>query len=126
VARRRPQISKVDSNHASIVNELRGARLSVQSLAKVADGCPDICVGYAGVNLLFEIKTMEERTATGALKKTPKMEALTPMEVEWHESWLGQVATVWNSRQVIEVMEKELLRLGIRHLTPEALTLLLF
>lgn len=125
MARRRPQISKVDSNHAAIVNELRGARLSVQSLAKVADGCPDICVGYAGVNLLFEIKVCEEYTATGALKKNPKMEPLTEDEVTWHQSWLGQVAVVSSSRQVIQVMEKELNRLGIRHLTPEALGLLL-
>lgn len=116
MARRRPQISRVDSNHAAIVNELRGARLSVQSLAKVADGCPDICVGYAGVNLLFEIK--EWRNQRGDPRN------LTSAEVEWHQSWLGQVAVVTSSRQVIEVMEKELKRLNIQHLTPEALGLL--
>ncbi len=118
MARRRPQISKVDSNHGAIVNELRSLKLSVTSLAKVADGCPDIAVGYAGVNLLFEIKVLEG-------KKDPKAAALTTEEVKWHQSWLGQVAIVTSSRQVVEVMDRELNRLGIRHLTPEALALLL-
>jgi len=117
MARRRPQICKVDSNHAAIVNELRGCRFSVKSLAKVAGGMADICVGYAGVNLLFEIKALDDTKAKKAKK-------LTSEEVKWHENWQGQVATVTSSRQVIEVMEKELNRLGIRHLTPEALGLL--
>ena len=111
MARRKPQICKVDSNHGAIVNELRALGMSVQSLAKVANGAPDIAVGYAGVNLLVEIKVEGKK--------------LNAEEIEWHATWLGQVATVTNSKQVVEVMETELKRRGIPHLPPAMLALLL-
>ena len=36
---------RVDRNHSEIVDALRQAGASVQSLVKVGDGCPDLLVG---------------------------------------------------------------------------------
>jgi hypothetical protein len=91
MARRKPQICKVDSNHAPIVNELRALGLSVVSLAKVANGCPDISVGWNGVNYLFEIKV--------------EGETLNEVETKWHQAWQGQVATIHSSEEALVTME---------------------
>lgn len=129
MARRRPQICKVDSNHAEIVNTLRALKwgdgspaFSVESLAKVANGMPDICVGFAGQNFLFEIKYLETKTARGNLKKAPQPEALTKAEVEWHQSWRGQVAVVTSARQVVEVIMQ---KVDVMDVPKSALALLL-
>lgn len=110
MARRRPQICKVDSNHGRIVNELRALTtfrdgkavpvLTVTSLAKVARGAPDICVGVGGLNVLFELKMPRN--------KKGEPEALTEAEIEWHETWQGQVAVVTSSREVAKVLMEEL------------------
>lgn len=39
---------KIDRNQPEIVEALRKAGAFVQSLAGVADGCPDLLVGYGG------------------------------------------------------------------------------
>ena len=48
--RRRP---RVDANQAEIVAALRAAHCSVQSLASLGDGAPDLLVGHAGANVLL-------------------------------------------------------------------------
>ena len=48
--------AKVDDNQAEIVATLRYVGCSVTSLASIGRGCPDIVVGYNGVNYLLEIK----------------------------------------------------------------------
>ena len=77
--------AKVDDNQSEIVATLRYVGCSVTSLASLGRGCPDIVVGYNGVNFLFEIKDG---------KKCPSRRKLTPEEKKWHESWKGQVAVV--------------------------------
>jgi hypothetical protein len=52
----------------------------VQSLADTGNGCPDILAGFRGVNYLLEIKTRRGK--------------LRVNQVEWHDAWRGQVATV--------------------------------
>lgn len=108
---------KVDDNQGRIVNELRALHMSVTSLAKVADGCPDIVVGYAGINLLFELKGEKNQRGEPA--------DLTKLETKWHESWLGQVAVVTSSREVVAILENELKRRGIRYVPPALLAHLL-
>lgn len=54
--------------------------MSVQSLAAVGKGVPDLLVGYRGRNFLLEVKDG---------KKPPSQIQLTPDQVEWHESWRG-------------------------------------
>jgi len=77
--------ANVDRNHAEIVNALRGRGCTVQSLAPVGKGCPDLLVGYCGDNFLFEIKAFKEYTVKGAL---------TPEQLEWHRNWRGQVGVI--------------------------------
>ena len=98
MARRRPQVCKVDENHAQIVEELRALGLSVTSLAKVANGCPDIVVGCEGMNFLFELKMPGKQ--------------LNEAEEKWRQTWRGQVNKATSSREVLELMEEHLERMG--------------
>lgn len=77
--------AKVDANHGDIVRALRAVGCSVQSLAMVGAGCPDLAVGYRGRNFLLEVKDGS---------KAPSARKLTPDEARWHEGWRGTVVTV--------------------------------
>lgn len=90
MARRRPQICKVDSNHGEIVNGLRQAGFSVTSLAKVGNGAPDAVVGAEGVNVLLEFKMPGEK--------------LNDAEQKWHASWLGTVYVVHSFDEAFRVV----------------------
>lgn len=72
--------ARIDANHTIIVNALRQVGASVQDLANVGKGCPDLIVGYRGNNYLIEVK-MKRGKATLA-------------QLEWHGAWRGQVAVV--------------------------------
>lgn len=76
----RRRAAKVDANQAEIVRGLREVGASVQSLAPMGDGVPDIVCGYKGGNWLFEIKTAKGK--------------LTADELEWHQAWCGQVCVI--------------------------------
>lgn len=71
---------RVDINHMLIVEALRKAGCTVQSLTSVGGGCPDLAVGRAGRNYFLEVKQPDG--------------VLTPDQVVWHQAWNGQVATV--------------------------------
>lgn len=49
--------AKVDTNHAEIVRALRDVGASVQSLASVGKGCPDLLVGFRMRWYLLECKS---------------------------------------------------------------------
>lgn len=76
---------RVDNNHGEIVNGLRAIGATVRSTAGVADGFPDLTVGWRGVNYLLEVKD-------GA--KPPSKRKLTPDEQKFHATWRGQVCVV--------------------------------
>lgn len=90
--------ARVDANHALIVGALRACGASVQSLANVGHGCPDLLVGHRGRNLLMEVKD-------GC--KPPSARTLTPDQREWHSSWLGRVAVVESAEQAIALLVSE-------------------
>jgi hypothetical protein len=77
--------AKADDNQPEIVKAFRSLGATVQHLHMVGKGCPDILVGYRGVNLLVEIKDGS---------KPPSQRKLTPDEVAFFESWKGQVSIV--------------------------------
>ena len=79
------QAAKIDANQPDIVKALRKAGAIVQSLAAVGKGCPDLLVGYRGVNYLLEIKDGS---------KPPSERRLTNDQVEWHATWRGEVHVV--------------------------------
>jgi len=89
----------VDKNQPAIVAALREAGASVEQLHAVGHGCPDIVVGYRGVNYLMEIKNPFGR-----------ME-LTFSQRAWHGTWQGQVVVViciTDALRVIEVNREEI------------------
>jgi Holliday junction resolvase len=85
---------KVDANHAEVVKALRKIGATVQSLAAIGAGCPDILVGWHGQNLLLEIKDGS---------KHPYERKLTSAQVAWFEQWSGgPVVVVQNSADAVE------------------------
>ena len=79
------KFARVDDNHAEIAAALRQAGCSVQSLASLGSGCPDLLVGRHNANFLLEVKDG---------RKSPSKRRLTPDEKDWHEAWRGQVCVV--------------------------------
>ena len=47
---------RTDGNQAEVVAALQAYGASVQSLAGVGKGCPDLLVGFRGVTYLLEVK----------------------------------------------------------------------
>ena len=88
--------AKVDANQTEIVKALRQVGASVQSLASTGKGCPDLLVGFRGVNWLLEIK--DGRKVRSARK-------LTEDQVVWHQTWRGRVYVVESAEQALEVIK---------------------
>jgi len=91
--------ARVDANQEAIVLALRAMGCSVQTLAPLGCGVPDLLVGRNGVNILMEIKD-------GA--QPPSGKALTPDEKRWHKSWRGGKVRVVESTEgaVLAVLEE--------------------
>ena len=86
---------KVDANQKQIVSHLRQIGASVLILSSVGSGCPDILVGYRGVNYLMEIKDG---------RKVPSAQKLTRDELAFHDSWRGQVAVIRRPAEAFEII----------------------
>jgi Holliday junction resolvase len=77
--------AKIDANQDQIVTVLRAAGATVQSLAGVGKGVPDLLVGYKGQTLLMEVKNGN---------KSPSARLLNKDQLRWHGSWLGGALAV--------------------------------
>ena len=82
--------ARVDRNQEEIVKALRAVGASVQSLAAIGNGCPDLLVGYQKKNILMEVKDG---------KKPPSQRTLTPDQEKWHDAWSGAKVYVVDSVQ---------------------------
>jgi Holliday junction resolvase len=80
--------AKIDANQEAVVTALRTAGASVQSLAGVGKGVPDLLVGFKGQTLLFEVKDGF---------KAPSARLLTEDQIRWHGSWKGGALAVVDS-----------------------------
>jgi hypothetical protein len=89
--------AKVDANQREVVAALRGANASVQLLHAVGEGCPDLLVGYKGLNMLLEVKDGS---------KPPSAQKLTPQQEIWHRDWRGH-------RVVVNSPEAALAAIGV-------------
>ena len=89
--------AKVDANQREVVVALRGAGASVQLLHAVGEGCPDLLVGYKGLNMLLEVKDGS---------KPPSAQKLTPQQEIWHRDWRGH-------RVVVNSPEAALAAIGV-------------
>lgn len=90
--------AKIDANQVDIVTALRKAGATVQSLAAIGAGCPDLLVGYKGVNYLMEVKDGS---------KPPSGRKLTPDQVEWLGKWKGAAVTITTIDGAIEVINEK-------------------
>ena len=86
---------RVDRNHGEIVDALRQAGASVQSLVKVGDGCPDLLVARAGQMWLIEVKD-------GAAIHSKR--ALTKDEREWHQRWPAPVYVAQSASEALAII----------------------
>jgi hypothetical protein len=90
------QAAKTDANQIAIVNALRKAGASVQSLAPVGKGCPDLLVGYLGINYLMEVKDGN---------KVPSAQKLTIDQEHWHSVWTGAVHIVKSENEALKILK---------------------
>jgi Holliday junction resolvase len=72
--------AKVDANQEQIVEALRTAGATVQTLAAVGKGVPDLLVGFQGKTLLLEVKDG---------RRPPSERRLTEDQLKWHGAWRG-------------------------------------
>ena len=70
---------------------LRRCGVTVQSLAAVGQGVPDLLCATRACTFLVEVKD-------GA--KPPSDRALTPDQVEWHHKWPGAIYVVTSAEEV--------------------------
>ena len=80
--------AKIDANHEAVVMALRAAGATVQSLAGVGKGVPDLLVGYKGQTLLMEVKDGF---------KPPSKRSLNEDQLRWHGRWNGGALAVVDS-----------------------------
>ena len=80
--------AKVDANQAQVVSVLRGYGASVQSLAAVGKGVPDLLVGFNGRTCLLEIKDGS---------KPPSHQTLTKAQLDFISVWRGSSIAIVNS-----------------------------
>lgn len=80
--------ARVDQNHDQVVLALRAAGATVQSLAGVGKGTPDLLVGFKGQTMLMEVKDGF---------KAPSARLLTEDQLRWHGSWKGGALAVVDS-----------------------------
>lgn len=72
--------AKIDANQEQVVLALRAVGASVQTLAAVGKGVPDLLVGFQGKTLLLEVKDG---------RKPPSARRLTEDQLKWHGAWRG-------------------------------------
>ncbi len=90
--RHRPRI---DANQQAIVKALRQAGASVQSLASIGLGVPDLLVGFCGVNYLVEVKDGSA---------PPSRRLLTDAELDWQSRWAGQAKTAGSPVEALAII----------------------
>jgi len=86
---------RVDANQADIVATFKAAGATVQHLHMVGKGCPDLLVGYRGVNYVVEVKDGRNK---------PSRQRLTDDEDAWHAAWRGQVCIVRSVDEAVALL----------------------
>ena len=88
--------NRVDGNQDEIVNALRAIGCSVQSLAAIGDGCPDLLVGVERANILIEVKDPAQQ---------PCKRHFNALQKQWHSNWRGTAHLVETVDQAVAVVE---------------------
>lgn len=88
---------KTDRNQSLIVRDLRKMGATVQPLHEIGKGCPDLLVGWRGLNFCFEVKDGMQ---------SPSRQKLTPDEQIWHSLWTGQVHVIKTTEDALKIMQQ--------------------
>jgi hypothetical protein len=81
--------AKIDANQPEIVEALRAVGISVQSLAEVGSGVPDLLCAVNSINFIIEVKMPGEH--------------LTPKQKSWHRDWRGRTHVAYNIEQALMI-----------------------
>lgn len=90
---------RTDGNQTPVVNDLRSRGFSVLILSGVGKGCPDLCVGKWGQNVLVELKDPAQ---------PPSRTRLTPDEAAFHAGWRGKVIVAKTAEEIIAAFDPRL------------------
>jgi hypothetical protein len=90
---------RIDANQREIVAACRACGATVLILSNVGKGCPDLLIGYHGVNYLVEIKDGS---------KPPSQQKLTPAERLFFDSWRGKAFIIRTVNDAIRLLKGEL------------------
>lgn len=82
--------AKVDANQEQIVSALRAAGASVQSLAPIGKGCPDLLVAFRGLMFLMEVKVGKGKA--------------NELQQKWHAAWKTHVSVVNDPEQALRLI----------------------
>jgi Holliday junction resolvase len=82
--------AKVDKNQGEIVDALRKAGASVQSLAAIGKGCPDLLVSMRQQMFLMELKTGKAKP--------------NEFQQRWHLDWQAPVHVVYSAEEALRVV----------------------
>ena len=88
---------RVDENQKAIIDALRQIGATVQPLANVGNGCPDLLVGYRGTNFLMEVKNPAKPIGD---------QQLTDDQQRWWERWRGQAVIVTSPTAAIAYLQR--------------------
>lgn len=87
---------RIDANQKTIIEAMRVAGATVHSLAGLANGLPDLLVGYKGNTILMEVKDGD---------KSPSRQKLTSYQVTFLSNWTGgPVAVVKDVESALRVL----------------------
>ncbi len=100
--------ARVDDNQRAIVNGLRKIGATVEHMAKLGKGAPDLVVGFKGVNYLFEIANPETRHGrskrAGSKEAALRESGTIAAQIAWHLSWRGRVDVIETLEQAVEIV----------------------
>lgn len=89
---------RIDDNQKQIVKQLRQLGVSVQSLASMGKGVPDLLLGFRGINILIELKDGDK-----VMSKTK----LTTDEKDWHNNWNGRVYVAHSIDEIMTIINNQ-------------------
>ena len=84
--------ARIDGNHKEIRKAFRDKGASWLDLFRVGDDAPDGLVGYLGVNVLVEVKTLEGDLSKG--------------EQEFFDTWKGAAVVCRDTHDVDTILQQ--------------------
>ena len=101
--RRRAPAARKDETHNAIVEDALAHGCTVIELHAVGGGCPDVLIGYQGVNYLLEIKTPGWRTRSMGALKARTHERQAKLRATWRGHPIALVESVAEFRAAVGI-----------------------